>query len=262
MPAGMRSLVRQLSRPEPGERRLSLALDSWRHWVVPLSGRPTVVGPTGAGLTNSSWLVESCSGQAVVRLNSPIGDRLGVNRHREARVLEVLADTGITPPVWHIDPDAGFLVTAFIAGREWQVDDLADSGQRRRLGELVDCYQRVETGLPARDYGAYLDHYWQRLQGLDVTVPPALASRYHRCRDELGDWLTSQPAVLTHHDLTPANIIDCQDRLYLLDWEYAAPGCGDIDRLVLGQADCPARVRELVAVIDELWFVVRATDSH
>ncbi|MCK9563419.1 MAG: phosphotransferase family protein [Bacteroidales bacterium] len=243
-----------------GEHQLALALDSWRHWAVALAGRPRVLGPAGAGLTNSSWLIASGSDRAVVRLNSPIGERLGVDRHREARVLDALAHTGITPPVWHNDPDKGFLVTAFIPGRVWGPGDLANTAQRRRLGELVDRYQRIETGLPARDYTAYLDNYWHQLQRRDVAVPESLAGRYWHCRGELANWRAAcEPALLTHHDLTPANIIDHEGRLYLLDWEYAAPGCGHIDRLAMGETDCPAEVQELAALINDLWLLVRET---
>jgi len=240
-----------------GEHQLEFALDSWRQWSVSLRSRPRVLGPAGAGLTNSSWLIVSGSERAVLRINSPIGDRLGVDRQREARVLEALAPAGLIPAVWHNDPNQGFLVTAFIPGKVWEAEDLADLEQRRRLRELIDRYQQIDTGLPARDYARYLDTYWQRLKSLRVAMPVALAERYRRCRAELESWLPAVPVVLTHHDLTPANIIDHEGRLYLLDWEYAAPGCGDIDRLALGAAECSPHVRELAALINELWFLIR-----
>lgn len=245
-----------------GEYRLTLALDSWRQWQAPLVERPCVLGPAGVGLTNTSWLVASGSQRAVVRLNSPIGGRLGVDRHREACILTLLADTGITPPVWYNDPDQGFLVTAFLPGRLWTVDDLANARQRQRLRAVVERYQRIATDLPARNYEHYLDEYWRRLQSSGVCIPRSLAQRYHDCREGLSRWLPSTPAVLTHHDLTPANIIDFEGQLFLLDWEYAAPGCGDIDRLVVAAEDCSPNVQELVKLIDELWFLVRAAAGH
>ncbi len=239
------------------EERLARALDTWRGWSVPLSSRPRITGPIGAGLTNSNWLVDTDRGAAVVRLNCPIGQRLGVDRRREARVLKCLEPLGITPPLWHNHPrEDGFLVTGYLPGRVWRAEDMADHGQRRRLVALVDRYQQVDTGLPPRDYVAYLGDYWRNLAG-GMGISPGLANRFHHCRDALGRLSRAVPAVLTHHDLTPGNILDCDGRLYLIDWEYAAPGWGELDRLAVEPESSPALARQLAALMDELWLLLR-----
>ena len=61
-------------------------------------------------------------------------------------------------------------------------------------------------------------------------------------------------ACLVHHDLIPANVLEASSGLYLIDWEYAAPGHPDIDRWSIDPATSREPfVAELMGWINDLW---------
>ncbi|MEQ8955980.1 MAG: phosphotransferase, partial [Gammaproteobacteria bacterium] len=84
-------------------------------------------------------------------------------------------------------------------------------------------------GLPARNYLDYLQHYWKQLEGTPAATPELTAEWQHFVPEleafQQSDWTP----VLTHHDLIPENIIDDGQRLYIVDWEYAALGHPQLD---------------------------------
>ncbi|MDY0069918.1 MAG: choline kinase family protein [Porticoccaceae bacterium] len=242
--------------PSP-EARLARALASWPRWRVGLRRAPMVVGRLPGGLTNDSWRLDTAAGPAVIRLNRHAGERLGIDRGAEARVLEAVAAAGIAPQLWHNDPKAGYLVTAFVPGRPWSPADMDDPRQRRRLAAVVDRYRTLPVALAPRDYLAYLDNYWQQLRVLGIPAPAELAARWQRQGDAIARWQRAGwPPVLVHHDLTPGNILDTGEGLVLIDWEYAALGPAALDDLALG-GPAPPPVAELAALINDLWQVVR-----
>ena len=243
--------------PPSSEARLARVLASWPRWRVALRGPPLVVGRLEGGLTNESRRLDTDAGPAVLRLNHPAGERLGIDRHTEARVLDAVAAAGVAPAVWHNDPGAGFLVTELVNGRPWGQGDMGDPVQRQRLAAVVARYQALPLALAPRDYLAYLDNYWHQLRLAGAVASADLTARWQHHRKAIARWQQSgwQP-VLSHHDLTPGNILDTGERLVLIDWEYAAPGPAAIDGLSLGGAVADP-VPALVALINDLWQAVR-----
>ena len=66
------------------------------------------------GLVNRSFLVRSGKFRAVVRVNSIDSDKLGIDRLREAQILEALEGKEFVPNILYCDEDV--LVTEYIPG--------------------------------------------------------------------------------------------------------------------------------------------------
>ena len=235
---------------------LDEALDSWPQWPLPLKKVPRVIEPLPGGRTNRNYRL-SAPGLAqdlVLRLNHPDPARLGIDRELEHEILIQVAVSGIGRPVLHWDPEQRFAVFSYLKARTWTQSDLDSPEQRRRLWPLLDRLEHIALERPRRRYLAYLDRYWQQLAQQGLTEPELeRAWREFRPRLETFD-RSPWPTRLVHHDLVPANILDTGDRLYLIDWEYAAPGHPDIDVWAVDpEAVSDPFIPEMMGWINSLW---------
>lgn len=236
-------------------------LNWWPERILPSNVLPRLVRPLPGGRSNASYLVEADEALWVLRINSP-NPMPGIDRDREARVLKHAVAAGLAPEVLCCAPDAGILITRYIDGRHWRPHELVAGPRRDRLLELIDRVRQMPLEPPDLDYRALGRNYLARMQG-DVT----LMQRKLAVLDNLLEEMIPQPSpiALVHHDPTPENVIEMDGRLYLLDWEYAAPGPAGLDLAVLVrewrlapetltalfQVDV-ARIRESLALYDLL----------
>lgn len=248
-----------MESPLAAESRLTAALDSWRRWSPAPASKPVIAKRISGGKTNHSWLLETDCGPAVLRLNCADGEKLGIDRQREHNILLAVVAAGIAPTLWYNDPAAGFMVSRYIDGRVWSEEDFERPSSRQRLSALINCYSGLSVALPAFDYLAHLDHYHQQLQGNGHTIPAELVTALQCWRSPIADWQkNSWRPQLTHHDLTPANIIENDTGIVIIDWEYAAMGCAELDRLaVAGNSKQSPVVSALLQLMNDYWLLVR-----
>lgn len=233
-----------------------LVLDGWRDWGLALTGRPELLGAIPGGRTNRNYRLSApgLRRDLLLRINHPDPARLGIDREQERRILTLTADAGLSRPVLYWDPGQRFVLFPFLEARTWSQRDMARCDQRRRLRSMLERLAAIRPRLPRRRYHAYLLHYWRVLEqsgGTDARLQRAWADFIPRLQAfDAAPW----HAGLTHHDLIPDNILDDGQRLWLIDWEYAAAGHPDID---IWTTDPHARVDpfipEMMHWIDTLW---------
>ena len=234
-------------------------LQHWRQWSENLTREPVIQSMLKGGLTNCNWLVRSELGEWVLRVNHPRSSTLGINRANELRVLKTIANLNISPPLIYSDPNFRYQITAYIPGTVWNLRHLKSAENLDRIQSLIARYQQLPFSCEPRNYLTYLDNYRQQLSDQALTLTDWL--RFDQCHQQLqaldGYW---PEARLCHHDLVPGNIIETQDQLYLLDWEYAAPGCGELDYLAIGATESvDPLARELYFWLNRLWYLVQET---
>jgi thiamine kinase-like enzyme len=174
------------------------------------------VEPLGGGITNHNFKV-SCGGAAyVVRIGGRDTELLGIDRFVERRATLAAAALGIGPDVVAFVEPEGYLVTRFVEGETGRVTAAEAAALMRRLhaGPAIpgrfDAFRTVE---------AYADIARRR----GVPPPPAYAAakatadRVERRRG---------PVALRpcHNDLLAANFVHDNERVWLVDWEYAGMG--------------------------------------
>lgn len=241
--------------PEPS-MDLQTALASWRDWELPLTDAPSVIGPIEGGRTNRSYQLRApgLETDLLLRLNHPRGEALGIRREQEVAILDAVASAGLTRGAYYWSPDRRFTVFPHIPARTWTAADFEDRNQRRRLMECLGAAQALVPGTPVRSYTDYLAHYWQQLQSAGA-VEPSLEKHWLAFCAKLEAFDRSGwPPVLTHHDLIPENVLDTGERLYIIDWEYAAVGHPDIDRWCIDpQLVHEPFIHELAQWTNDLW---------
>lgn len=175
------------------------------------------------GTVNASFRVDTSAGRFVVRIHDPMAQTLGANHEREAQLHAAAAAAGLAPALVHVDPEHRFMVMEFVAGPVWSTQDFARPERLVRLSAaLYSLHSVVPPAVALFDIPAVLAAHHERLAAAAPDERRWLAKLMRRADAALAESGThGRPKVLVHNDLYHSNLIGVE-RLYLLDWEYAA----------------------------------------
>lgn len=215
-------------------------LTIWRGAVEPR--------PLKGGLSNESFTVEDAGAKYVVRLGRDFPMH-HVFRDRESAVSSAAFEAGFAPRLIHAEP--GVMVFTFVDGKTFAETDV--QANVARIARLVRSYHTVtpkHVRGPAalfwvfhviRDYARTLDEGRSRMR---ERLPDylALAEEFEAVQVPL-------PIVFGHNDLLPANFIDDGERIWLIDYEYAAFSTAmfDLAGIASNALFDPEQDRELLA---------------
>ncbi|MBP7242468.1 phosphotransferase [Amaricoccus sp.] len=190
---------------------------------LPIWSGPVTAEPLAGGMTNLNFTVTDAGRRYVVRVGGDIPEH-GVLRAAELAASRAAHAAGLAPAVRHAGP--GVLVVDWIDGRPL---DATDVRAPANLDRLADLLRRVHHETPRhfrgptpifwvfqviRDYAATLTE----TGGPHAGRVAGFAARAAALEEAVGP----VRIVFGHNDLLPANILDDGDRLWLVDWEYAA----------------------------------------
>lgn len=194
------------------------ALPCWRGQITaePLTG----------GLSNEAWVVTDKNGRHVVRFGRDYPFH-HVIREREVMTARAAHAAGFGPAMEYAAP--GVMVSAFIEAKTWDAADMRSNPAR-----LAELLRRFHTEMPHHISGPgfifdafhVIRDYARILAGTEWAdhLPPlvALARSTEAVQVPL-------PIVVGHHDMLPANVLETEDRLWLIDYEYAGFGTAMFD---------------------------------
>ena len=234
-------------------------LHGWTDWGLPFQSL-RLLEKLHTGLTNQNYLIEADQRRCVLRINTPYSEALGIDRQREKLILEKASASGLAPDVLYCSPEHGVLITDFIDGQHWHASDLDDGNKLSLLTTAIKQIHNLDIETEKFDYQKHEQNYWQQLQDKAVFIPDEL----YRQRDSVLGFIEQIPvtATICHHDLNPGNIIVQSDRIYFLDWEYAAPAWPALDFATLSvEWDVPVEQIKLPEQIT-INEVLQATDFY
>ncbi|HMK86575.1 MAG TPA: choline kinase family protein [Steroidobacteraceae bacterium] len=183
-----------------------------------------------AGLVNESYRVRRDGRLYTLRIAAANAAELGVDRAWECRVLESAARAGLAPPVEHCEPSSGIVVSRWVEGRAWTLEETRQPEQLETIARLARRIHALPAprGARSRSPAEWIAHYEGALGRSGA------GSRYSRGPSrsrELASSLASHLAaldtspaaamVLCHSDLHRQNLVVGAGELILLDWEYA-----------------------------------------
>ena len=192
----------------------------------------TVGGPAWAtrlpgGTMNASYLVETNAGRSVVRIQNEAAAALGADHEREARLHALAAAAGLAPALIHVGVSARsgphFMIMEHIAGPTWSAADMARADRLGQLGTALHALHALPAPAVAPfDIGTAIERLHERLYAALADEAAHLSQLIDRARAALLVSDSAQrPKTVVHIDLHHTNLIGLE-RLYLLDWEYAA----------------------------------------
>ena len=180
------------------------------------------------GLSNESWKVTDAAGAHVVRFGVDFPFH-HVFRDREVMAARAAHAAGFAPEVSYSAP--GVMVTAFLGARTWGEADM-----RAAPARIADLLRQFHQAMPGHVTGAgaifwvfhVIRDYARTLQDNGSRFTADLP-RLLQINSALEAAQVPMPIVFGHHDLLPGNILEDHERLWLIDFEYAAFGTAMFD---------------------------------
>ena len=178
------------------------------------------------GITNSNYRIDVGGESFALRIAGTNTEMLGINREHEYAANLAAGKLGIAPEVIHVIQPEGYLVTRFIKARPFPPEEITQPENIRRVMEIVRKIHSMPE-IPG-SFSAFrvVEDYAQIARRYEVAFPEKfdwLMERAHEAENALfRDTESLRPC---HNDLLNANFL-INDRIYILDWEYA--GMGDI----------------------------------
>jgi thiamine kinase-like enzyme len=176
------------------------------------------------GLVNETYRVLRDGSAYALRVAAANSYDLGLDRAWEARVLERAVAADLAPVLEYCDPQRGILIARWVDGRLWSPADVRRRSNIARMAQLMRRIHALPMPAPVRVmnpakwieyYGAELTRQPPDLWGAQ-DLPAAAARRLAALAV-----LPGVDPVVCHSDLHTLNLVDRDNSLVLLDWEYA-----------------------------------------
>lgn len=183
--------------------------------------------PQKGGLTNANYLITVDGARYVLRIGGDNGAILGIDRNTERAAWAAAASIGVAPEVILYVLPKGHLITRYIDGKEWTVDEFR---QPETICRVAHTMKRVHALLaidgifsPYRDVEKRLEIARARRIALPEQLERCLSKLYEI--EAMREAEMAGQVAFCHNDPFPNNFLD-DGTVRLLDWEFA--GMGDV----------------------------------
>ena len=172
------------------------------------------------GITNKNFLVVDGSKKYFVRIGDDIPEHL-VFRSNEVQASKAASKIGICPKL--LFNEKSIQVFNYVEGKTFESEDI-----KKNLDNITKLIKKVHTKIPdqligqsvifwvfhvIKNYKNFLDEH----KSSYIKILPDLLKKALKLES------LSSPfeIVFSHNDLLPANFIQDQEKIWLIDWEYA-----------------------------------------
>ena len=189
------------------------------------AGQNVEIRPLSGGITNRNYVVTIDHGEYVVRIPGERTSLLGIDRAYEAEAAQRAAELGIGPAVLGMLESVGTLVTELVDGHHLEPTPFGE-----RLEDVIALVHRFHDSGPLG--GAFPIHRIVEWHARDASAHGVMApnsyERLHQQSRRIEGAFARSPmaTVPCHNDLLPGNVLFADDRVWLLDFEYA--GMNDV----------------------------------
>jgi thiamine kinase len=177
----------------------------------------------GAGLMSETYRVARDGVAYTLKVALEHRPDLRVDLSWEVRVLEGAASAGLAPRLVYCGLDGAVLLTRWVEGCSWVSDEAATPANLEKIAALLRRVHALAVPMPARQTTPlqWIKIYDEALsRRTSFSSDPALRSAALARTESLAE-LPRAIGVVCHSDLHAMNLIQDDDSLILLDWEYA-----------------------------------------
>ena len=184
------------------------------------------ITPLSGGITNHNFRVDTGRKSYVLRIAGADTNLLGINREHEYAANMTAGKLGIAPEVIYVIQPEGYLITRFIAAQPFPQEDITQPDNLRRVMEIVRQIHSMPEIPGTFSVFRTIESYTKTVQDFKINFPEKFECLIE-CMREVESVLMTDPEPLCpcHNDLLNANFL-IDDKIYVLDWEYA--GMGDV----------------------------------
>lgn len=184
-----------------------------------------VISSIDGGLTNTNYKVTVNGTPYFFRLSSQQNALLNISLYNEYEASKAASDAAIGPKIIAYCPQEAILVTEFITPVNTKVD-AKDLEMQRRFCESIRALHALKITLSEK-FCPYetIELYRKNALQIGVVLPEAveetilpLIEKIRLTIEENSIW------VPCHNDLHAGNLLDDGEKIWLIDWEYAAMG--------------------------------------
>ena len=178
------------------------------------------ISPVEGGITNQNFLVNDGSGKYFVRIGDDIPEHL-VFRSNEIQASNAASKIGVSPEL--LFHDKSIQVFNFIDGKTLDSTDI-----KNNLEQITKLIKKVHSKMPDQLVGQSVifwvfyviknyKNFLEKNNSAYIKMLPELLEKSTKLE------IVSAPfdIVFSHNDLLPANFIQNNDQIWLIDWEYA-----------------------------------------
>jgi thiamine kinase-like enzyme len=184
------------------------------------------ISPLGGGITNSNYRVDTGGESFALRIAGADTELLGITREYEYAANLAAGKLGIAPEVIYVIQPEGYLVTRFITARPFPPEEITQPENIHRVMEVVRQIHSIPEIPGAFSVFRTIEAYAEIAHRYKVALPEKFDWLMERTHEAEAALMTDpEPLRPCHNDLLNANFL-INDRIYILDWEYA--GMGDI----------------------------------
>lgn len=215
----MEGRTSRIATMEPALRAVVEAVPGWS------TASSLDFGPIPGGITNRNFKVDVDGASYVVRIPGAGTELLGIDRGAEHAAARAAAEAGVGPEVIGFLPEHGSLITRFVDGRPIDEEAMSYPPMLQRVAFNLRSLHGSPSIPASFSPFRVVERYRQVAEGRGVMVPPAYGQLLERAR-QIEEALGEFSPRLCHNDLLNANFLRAEDRIFLVDYEYA--GMGDI----------------------------------
>jgi thiamine kinase-like enzyme len=184
----------------------------------------SVITPLHGGLTNQNYRIDVDGESFVMRICGKNTEFLGIDRRHERACATIAAHVGVGPEVIPFTQFSNVLCTRFVRGITLSAEAACRPSVLRRIVKSIRQYHNGPAFPSLFSPFATVRNYYALALQHKVSLPttlPQIFNLMEQIETALADVTTLCPC---HNDLLASNFIDDGEKIWVLDWEYAAMG--------------------------------------
>jgi thiamine kinase-like enzyme len=188
------------------------------------NARDLKISPLSGGITNSNFRIDVNGESFALRIAGADTELLGITREYEYAANLAAGKLGIAPEVIYVIEPEGYLVTRFITARPFPPEEITRPENICRVMETVRKIHSMPDIPGTFSVFRTIEDYAETARRYHVEFPEKFDWLMERIREAEAALMTNpEPLHPCHNDLLNANFL-VDDRIYILDWEYAGMG--------------------------------------
>jgi thiamine kinase-like enzyme len=181
--------------------------------------------PLGGGITNQNYKIETGGEQFVLRIAGQNTGLLGINRDTEFAASKAAGDLQIAPEVVYFIQPEGYLVTRFIDGSPLPPEEVKKQENLRKIVGMLKVFH-ASPPIPGTFWVPQIVRDYTEIAQMHSISFPGNFDWLMECMEKAEKALQADSFAHCpcHNDLLNENFLIRDDRIFILDWEYAGMG--------------------------------------